>query len=136
QVQITTRSGSNQFHGSGVWNIRNSALDARTWGDNRTLGGPPTTPWINQNQYTLSFGGPIVRNKTFFYALWDQNVSKSRNTVMGQVLPPCMQKGIFRYYDNWNNGPANAATNPGGANPVRASGDRVGNRLAPATNPE
>jgi hypothetical protein len=136
QVQITTRSGTNQFHGSVVGNIRNSALDARTWVDNRTLGAPPTVPWINQNQYTVSAGGPIVKNRTFFYALWDQNISHSRNTVMGQMLTPCMEKGIFRYYDNWNNGAANAATNAGGTNPVRASVDRLGNPLPPATNPD
>ena len=135
QVQITTRSGGNEFHGSGVWNIRNSALDAQTWTANSTAGGPPSRPWTNQNQFTLSFGGPIVRNRTFFYALWDQNISKSRTTTQGQMLSPCMQKGIFRYYDNWNNGAANAATNTGGANPVRPSVDYQGNPLPPATNP-
>jgi hypothetical protein len=136
QVQITTRSGTNEFHGAGVWNVRNSALDARTWADNRTLGAPPTVPWINQNQYTLSVGGPIVKNRTFFYTLWDHNISHSRSTVMGQVLSPCMQKGIYRYYDNWNNGPANAATNTGGTNPVRPSVDLLGNPVAPTTNPD
>jgi hypothetical protein len=135
QVQVTTRSGGNAFSGSAVWNVRNSALDSRTWTDNRTLGGPPTTPWISQNQYTLSFGGPIVRGKTFFYTLWDQNISHSRNTVMGQMLSPCMQKGIYRYYDNWNNGPANSATNTGGTSPVRASVDALGKPVAPTTNP-
>jgi hypothetical protein len=136
QVQITTRSGTNQFHGALVENMRNSALDARTWVDNRTLGKPPTVPWINQNQYTVSAGGPIIKNRTFFYALWDHNISHSRSTVMGQMLSPCMEKGIFRYYDNWSNGPANAATNTGGTNPVRASVDRLGNPVAPATNPD
>jgi hypothetical protein len=135
QVQITTRSGGNDVRGSAVWNVRNSALDGRTWTDNRTLGGPPTQPWINQNQYTLSVGGPIRRNKTFFFALWDQNISHSRNTVLGQMLSPCMQKGIYRYYDNWNNGAANSATNPGGTNPVRPSVDSLGNPVAPTTNP-
>jgi hypothetical protein len=135
QVQITTRSGGNQLHGSAVYNIRNSALDARTWSDNRTPGGPPVTPWINQNQYTLSVGGPIKKNKTFFYAVWDQNISKSRSTVVGQVLSPCMQKGIFRYYDNWNNGPALAPTTTG-LNATRASVDILGNPLAPTVNPD
>jgi hypothetical protein len=93
-------------------------------------------PWINQNQYTVSAGGPIVKNRTFFYTLWDHNISHSRSTVMGQMLSPCMQKGIFRYYDNWNNGPANAATNAGGTNPVRASVDRLGNPLPPGANPD
>jgi hypothetical protein len=136
QVQITTRSGGNEYHGAAVWNIRNSALDARTWTANQTAGGPPTRTWTNQNQYTLSFGGPIIENKTFFYALWDQNISKSRSTVQGQMLSPCMLKGIFRYYDNWNNGAANAVVNSGGTNPTRPSVDVLGNPLPPQFNPD
>src|SRR5262245_61799976 len=103
QVQITTRSGTNQFHGAVVGNVRNSAFDARTWLDNRTLGAPPTVPWINQNQYTASVGGPIIKNRTFFYALWDHNISHSRSTTMRQMLSPCMEKGIFRVCHNASN---------------------------------
>src|SRR5690606_28099476 len=40
------------------------------------------------------------------------------------------------YYDNWNNGPADALVNTGGANPVRPSVDAFGNPLPPATNPD
>ncbi len=135
QVQITTRSGGNEFHGSAVWNVRNSALDSRTWEDNSQASGPPTIPWINQNQYTISAGGPIVRNRTFFFALWDQNISKSRTTTIAQVLTPCMQRGIFRYWDNWINGPADQSVSTG-ANPIRPSVDASGNPLPPATNPD
>ena len=136
QVQITTRSGGNEFHGAAVWNIRNSALDSRTWEHNSQANGPPTIPWINQNQYTISAGGPIVENRTFFFALWDQNISKSRSEAIAQVLTPCMQNGIFRYWDNWVNGPADQSVSPGGANPIRPSVDASGNPLAPATNPD
>ena len=135
QVQITTRSGGNEFHGAAVWNVRNSALDARTWEDNSNASGPPTIPWINQNQYTISAGGPIVQNRTFFFALWDQNISKSRSTAIAQVMTPCMQQGIFRYWDNWINGPADQSVSTG-ANPIRPSVDASGNPLAPTTNPD
>src|SRR5207253_8847667 len=37
QVQITTRSGTNQFHGAAAWNIKNSALDANTWANNKQV---------------------------------------------------------------------------------------------------
>jgi len=136
QIQITTRSGGNEFHGSAVWNVRNSALDARNWEDNSQVGGPPTVPWINQNQYTVSAGGPIVQNRTFFFALWDQNISKSRQTPLVQVLSPCMQKGIFRYYDNWSNGMADQQISAGGSNPIRPVVDASGNPQAPTTNPD
>ena len=74
QVQISTRSGTNKYTGSAVWNIRNTALSANTWANNRTkdLSGawkPTPLDWRNGNQYTVSYGGPIVRNKTFFFAL-------------------------------------------------------------------
>ena len=136
QVQITTRSGGNEFHGAAVWNVRNSALDARTWEHNSQADGPPTIPWINQNQYTISAGGPIVQNRTFFFALWDQNISKSRRTTVAQVFTPCMQRGIFRYWDNWVNGPADQSVSLGGANPIGPSVDASGNPMAPATNPD
>ncbi len=66
QVQILTRSGTNKYRGSAVWNIQNSALDANTWNGNR-VGTTPT--WYNREQLTGSYGGPIIRNKTFFFAL-------------------------------------------------------------------
>src|SRR5262249_38688991 len=56
QVQIQTRAGTNQYRGSAVWDVRNTALDARSWIDNRTV-PQPTRNWQNQHQYTLSYGG-------------------------------------------------------------------------------
>ena len=83
QVQIITRSGTNQFHGSGVWNIRNSALDANTWSNNkqvvrRRLDSRPADMDQSESEYTGSLGGPIIKNKTFFFALWDQQFERQR----------------------------------------------------------
>src|SRR5213078_4354867 len=56
QVQFLTRSGTNQFHGAGVWFGRNTALDANTWANNRAVDSKtgawkPTTPdWTNSHQ--------------------------------------------------------------------------------------
>jgi hypothetical protein len=58
QIQIQTRSGTNKYSGSAVWNIQNSALNANTWANNRntdprTGAWAPLTPdWRNVNQYT------------------------------------------------------------------------------------
>src|SRR5262245_14834585 len=84
QMQVFTRSGTNQFRGSAAWYIRNSALDANTWANNRAIDPktgawkPLTKDWVNRNQYTGSIGGPIVKNKTFFFALWDGLVVNER----------------------------------------------------------
>src|SRR5215813_11829263 len=103
QVQIQTRSGTNTFRGSAVWNGRNTALDARSWSDNRTVPLPPRA-WNNQHQYTLSYGGPIIKNKTFFFALWDGQITRIRDSAASMVLTDCARNGIFRYFPDWNNG--------------------------------
>ena len=108
QVQVVTKSGANAFHGSGVWNILNSKLDAQSWSDNWA---GTQTPWRNIHEYTMSLGGPIIKNKTFFFASWDQQIARIReHTVNPQVLTPCMSKGIYRWFDGFTSG--NFTTNP------------------------
>ncbi len=102
QVSVVTRSGGNAYHGSLVWNNQNTALDANEWYENK-IGR--ARDWRNQNEYTASIGGPIIKNKTFFFASWDHQFSKIRqNNVNVQVPTPCARKGIFRYLDNVNGG--------------------------------
>ena len=98
QVQILTRSGANAYHGSGVWNIRNSALDANSWYNNR-VGNE--LEWYNMNTYTLSFSGPIKKNKTFFFLTWDHAIPRTHDWLTPDVLTNCARKGIFRYFTGW-----------------------------------
>ncbi len=117
QVQITTRSGTNRYSGAAVWAVRNSALDSNTWSNNNDIDPEtglwkPTIPnWKNQHQLTLSYGGPILRNKTFFFALFDRNFVRTRATVNGLVLTDTARQGIFRYFDGWT--PDDADATPG-----------------------
>jgi hypothetical protein len=76
QVQVQTKSGTNRFTGAAAWNVQNSALDANTWSNNRNqtpnnLGVVRATQpaYRNLHDYTVSFGGPIKKNKTFFFGL-------------------------------------------------------------------
>jgi hypothetical protein len=137
QIQLTTRSGTNQFSGSARWDVRNPALNARSWLDNSTPGGPPTQDWYNQNQFTVSYGGPIIRGKTFFFALWDQQMVRSRNNVNNTVLTPCARNGIFRYFPGWVNDDAlaNIPAPTTVANQARPVVDINGNPRVPDTNP-
>src|SRR5436190_10619554 len=85
QVIISTRSGTNKYSGTAQWDIRNTALNPNTWNNNRNVGldgaWSPTVPnWSNTHHVSLSYGGPIVKNKTFFFALWDQQLQYQRNT--------------------------------------------------------
>ncbi len=132
QVEITTRSGGNEYNAALVYNVKNSAIDARSWLENRD---DVVQDWANKHQYTISAGGPIRRGQTFFFALWDHQIANFRNTPNPIVLTPCARNGIFRYYDNWNNG--NALQVPtGGGTPSIAVVDSAGNPMAPATNPD
>ena len=68
QVSIVTRSGSNEFHGSGFEYLRNEALDANDWFANKS--GLPRAK-LRQNDFGGVFGGPIRRNRTFFFASYE-----------------------------------------------------------------
>lgn len=61
-INVTTASGSNQFHGSAFEFLRNSALDTRQYFD-----APHTIPPYKQNQFGGSIGGPIRKDKLFFF---------------------------------------------------------------------
>jgi hypothetical protein len=64
QVSVVTRSGTNAFHGALFNYFRNDALDANDWFANANrLPKPP----LRQNQFGGVLGGPVVRNRTFFF---------------------------------------------------------------------
>jgi len=97
QIQMTTRSGANAFHGSAVWNVQNTALDALEWETKTSRTSASAPDWRNLNNYTLTLSGPIIKNKTFFFATWDQQISRTRAYVQVGVLTMCARKGIYRY---------------------------------------
>jgi hypothetical protein len=63
-INIVTRSGTNQFHGRAIWYWNGRAMNANNWFNNAT--GTPRS-FVNANQYGADFGGPIIKNKLFFY---------------------------------------------------------------------
>jgi hypothetical protein len=126
QVQIRTRSGTNQFHGAAVWNVRNSAMNANSWSNNRQ--GIDRT-WFNRHQYTASVGGPIIRNKTFFFALFDGQNGAQKQNVSAVVLTDAARQGIFRFFPGVNNGNADATVSGTGNTRVAPVVDRLGNAL-------
>ncbi|MGH9511824.1 MAG: TonB-dependent receptor [Terriglobales bacterium] len=66
-VNVVTKSGSNQFHGSGFYFLRNSAFDA-------THAFTNEKPHDDQNQFGFTAGGPLHRNRAFFFAGYDQHI--------------------------------------------------------------
>jgi hypothetical protein len=128
QVQILTRSGTNQFRGSATWNIQNTALDANTWSNNSRR---VTPAWRNAHDYSIAFGGPIKKNKTFFYTVWNQLMVESRQEVFPNVLTECARRGIFRYYDGYINGNARQLQTVVGGFPQIATVNADGSPKAP-----
>jgi len=128
QIQMRARSGGNQFHGAATWNLRNSALTANTWDANRQGTSPV---WYNRHQSTVSLGGPVVKNKTFFFVLYDRNDQRQKETVNAPVLTASARQGLFKFFPGVNNG--NADVNPlgvGAGNTLTAPVvDKLGNAL-------
>src|SRR5439155_19703777 len=85
---------------------------------------------------TGNLGGPVVKNKTHFFVLYDQTWVKPRDSINPVVLTPSAQRGIFRYYDNWNTGNAFTTTSAASATRTIAVVDTAGNPKPPATNPD
>ncbi len=67
QVNIASRSGSNGISGTAYEYVRNTALDAKNFFDDPSLPIPP----YHQNQFGASLGGPIRRNRTFFFTNYE-----------------------------------------------------------------
>jgi hypothetical protein len=92
QVIITTKSGTNQFHGNAFEFLRNQVLDARNFF------APPNTPTpgFKRNQFGGTFGGPIIRNKTFFFASYEGLRLREQVAQLATVPTPEMLRGDFR----------------------------------------
>jgi hypothetical protein len=91
-VQISIKSGTNQFHGVAFEFLRNSALDANDFFSNRS--GTPIPPF-RQNQFGGNLGGPIKKDRAFFFADYEGYRSRMGQTEL-QTVPDALQKqGIF-----------------------------------------
>ena len=76
-VNVITKSGTNQFHGNVYEYFRNTILDARGYPDT-------TKPQLNQNQFGGTFGGPIRKDRTFFFLSYEGR--RIRDGVPGNLL--------------------------------------------------
>jgi len=70
QIDVVTKSGTNDWHGSMFGYFRNSVFDARNFND-FDINGKPAVPPFRMGQYGLTFGGPIQKNKTFFFISYE-----------------------------------------------------------------
>src|SRR5215472_10516675 len=93
QVAIVTKSGTNQFHGSVYEYNRNTAFEANDWFSNRA--GVPR-PALIRNQYGASLGGPLVKNKLFFFFNWEARKDRSQAAKLDTVPSDSFKQGIVK----------------------------------------
>jgi hypothetical protein len=94
-INIVTKSGSNQWHGSAYEYLRNDALDAADYfykanpsPQFRTSSGKAKTPPFKQNLFGGTFGGRIVRDRHFFFGNYEGFLQKRLNQTSSNVVVP------------------------------------------------
>jgi hypothetical protein len=143
QVQLVSRSGTNQYHGSAYDFAHNTDLNANSWANNRN---DIKRSVEVENQVGGRLGGPIKKNKTFFFGLFEANIQHFQSTSTATVLTSSARQGIFRFYPGVTNANSQAAKpvvdingnpiTPAGATGPLQSVSLFGldpNRLAPDT---
>ncbi len=101
-INLSTKPGTNQFHGSFYEFIRNKVLNANDYFDNRNgVKRPPFT----QNQFGVNGGGPIARDKLFFFGAYEGFRLRKGNPFETWVPTDAERSGDF----------SSSGTNPGGA---------------------
>jgi hypothetical protein len=84
-ITMSTRSGTGQFHGSAFESLQNNVFNARNF-------FAATRPPIRLNQYGASLGGPIRREKTFFFVTWERTGQLTSDTTISTV-PTALNRG-------------------------------------------
>ena len=99
-VNVTIKSGTNQIRGTVYEFMQNDKFNANTWERNRAGN---SRPYLRQNQYGIAIGGPIIKNRTFWFADWQGTRVRSLAGVVpglgGITSPITIPKEAFRNGD-------------------------------------
>ena len=90
-IEMKTKSGSNQFHGS-LWELhRDASLDAKNYFD---LGTSPIPPFV-RNQFGAGVGGPLKRDRTFFFVNYEEFREVQASTAIATVPDAFAHRGLL-----------------------------------------
>jgi hypothetical protein len=106
-IDVVTKSGSNQFHGSLFEIHRDAALDSKNYFD---LANAPIPPFV-RNQFGAGVGGPLVHDRTFFYADYEGFREVQASTAVATVPNALAHQGLLP-----------STTNPGSCSSATPSG--------------
>ena len=131
QVNATTKSGTNHFHGSVHEFFRNNDLDAANFFTN--FAGLPKSP-LRYNLFGGTVGGPVIRNRTFYFAAYEGTRIRNGSTGQANVPTQAQFSGDFSRLGFRNNqpifDPATTRPNPNGSGFVR---DQFPNNIIPSS---
>jgi Carboxypeptidase regulatory-like domain len=94
QMVMISKGGTNSFHGDAFEYLRNNHIDARNFFDPPpsllldSAGNPQRNPQFKKNNFGASFGGPIQKDKTFFYLVYEGVRERQQDSIQDRTLPP------------------------------------------------
>ena len=125
-VNVQIKSGTNQFHGSGFWYHSNQHLKARPYFLPRSQGMPKRI----LNQYGGSLGGPVIKDRLFFFAAYEATPDRSSAFQLVAVPTPAMKSGDYSASPSAVYDPLTGE--PSGANRIQFPGNRLpASRISP-----
>ena len=130
-IDMVTKSGSNQFHGS-LWELhRDASLDAKNYFD---LANSPIPPFV-RNQFGAGIGGPLKRDRTFFFVNYEGFREVQASTAIATVPDALAHQGLL---PSANNPAACTNATPSGcvAIPMNPLMQPFLNLLPPSNGPE
>jgi hypothetical protein len=103
EVQMVTRRGTNDWHGAAYWYHQNDELNANDWFRNNGFGHPTAAPIVNpewrDNRYGGRIGGPIWKNRTFFFVHEEERHFFTQSVFQRLVPTPALRSGILKFKD-------------------------------------
>ncbi len=96
-INLSTKSGTNAYHGSAYEYLRNRSLNANTFFNNRA---GVSRPAFSQNQFGANLGGPIRKDKTFFFGSYEGFRLRQGQSYVFSVPTDAMRAGNFADYRN------------------------------------
>ncbi len=91
-VNVVTKSGTNAFHGDAFEFVRNKVFNARSWQAVPTASNPDARDNLKRNQFGGTFGGPIIKDKTFFFAGYQGTLLRNVGSAGSTTVPSAAER--------------------------------------------
>ena len=124
-VTTTTKSGNNQFRGTGFYFLNDSKFSSVDRFAPKDASGNPVKPKIKSKSYGISGGGPLLRNRTFFYGTFEGVRQPNESTVSHIVPPDAFRSGDLSSVSSPIVNPVTGLPFPNNQVPVNAASAKI-----------